>query len=92
PDIKSGVKWRRQHAERAALNAPIQGSAADVIREAMLKVEDMLAAEKLQTELLLQFHDELVFEAPAGEAEEAMDLIVKTMETAGSYLTVPLLV
>lgn len=92
PDINASIKWRRQHAERAALNAPIQGSAADVIREAMLKVEDMLAAEKLQTELLLQVHDELVFEAPADEAEEARDLIVKTMETAGSYLSVPLLV
>jgi DNA polymerase I len=67
PDIRSGNQGRRQGAERAAINAPMQGTAADLIKLAMIAVQGWLEASKLQTKLVMQVHDELVLEVPAGE-------------------------
>ena len=68
------------NAERAAINAPIQGGAADIIKLAMLDIDAALKATGLQTKMLLQVHDELVFEAPDSEVEQAVQIIKKTME------------
>src|SRR5688500_19390656 len=67
PDLTSDNRQRREMAERMALNAPIQGSAADVIKVAMLNVEKAIAAEGLTSRMLLQVHDELVLEVAPGE-------------------------
>jgi DNA polymerase-1 len=68
------------NAERAAINAPIQGGAADIIKLAMNKVEKLLAEQKTATRMLLQIHDELVLEAPDNEVEKAVELVRSTME------------
>ncbi len=75
PDLTSSNRQRREMAERAALNAPIQGSAADVIKVAMLDVETALAQQGLRSRMLLQVHDELVFEVAAGEREQLEALV-----------------
>lgn len=75
PDLTSSNRQRREMAERAALNAPIQGSAADVIKVAMLDVEAALARNGLRSRMLLQVHDELVFEVAAGEREQLEALV-----------------
>ena len=67
-------------AERAAINAPIQGGAADIIKMAMIRVQDLLKEGGFQTKMLLQVHDELIFEAPDAEVEKVKDLVKKTME------------
>src|SRR5690606_18814881 len=82
PAIHSKSAAERQFGERAAINAPIQGAAADIIRRAMMKMPGALKDAGLQTRMLLQVHDELVFEAPEVEAERAMAVIRKVMETA----------
>ncbi len=89
PDLTSSNRQRREMAERMALNAPIQGSAADIIKVAMLDVESALAAQGLRSRMLLQVHDELVFEIAAGEAE-AMDALVRDKMGHAVDLTVPL--
>jgi DNA polymerase-1 len=76
-------------AERMALNAPIQGSAADVIKVAMLAVDSSLAAAGLRSRMLLQVHDELVVEVAPGEFEQTRDLVCASMAGAAS-LRVPL--
>ena len=69
PEISSSNSSRRQGAERAAINAPMQGTAADIIKLAMIAVRDWLIREKLQSKLIMQVHDELVLEATACELE-----------------------
>tara|TARA_R110002096_G_scaffold436105_1_gene668162 strand:- start:185423 stop:188206 length:2784 start_codon:yes stop_codon:yes gene_type:complete len=77
---KNGM--RRSFGERAAINAPIQGSAADVIRRAMIKMPDALKNAGLSARMLLQVHDELVFEVPEDEVEKTIPVVRKTMENA----------
>lgn len=90
-DINSGNFVVRGHAERNAVNAPVQGSAADVVKMAMIKIDKELQEQNLQTKMLLQVHDELLFEAPIEEVETAKNLIKKEMESA-IETNVPLLV
>lgn len=90
-DINSNNFVVRGHAERNAVNAPVQGSAADVVKMAMIKIQKELEKEKLQTKMLLQVHDELVFEAPIEEIEVATNIIKMEMENA-IETQVPLLV
>ncbi|MGY2128102.1 DNA polymerase I [Blastococcus sp. SYSU DS0617] len=89
PDLTSDNGQRRQMAERMALNAPIQGSAADVIKVAMLNVEKAIAAEGLRSRMLLQVHDELVLEVAAGE-REALEGLVRREMAGAAELSVPL--
>jgi DNA polymerase-1 len=91
PAIKDRNPNMRGFAERAAINAPIQGGAADIIKRAMIRVHSALAESKLETRMLLQVHDELVFEAPLGEVDDAIALIRDKMESAAE-LSVPLTV
>jgi DNA polymerase I len=94
-EINSTNQGFRGGAERAAINAPIQGSAADVIRRAMIRVPDALAAKKLKARMLLQVHDELVFEAPDKETDAVCALARSVMEKAALpalELSVPLTV
>ena len=95
PAIHSKSGAERQFGERAAINAPIQGAAADIIRRAMIRMPGALADAGLSTRMLLQVHDELVFEAPQAEAERAIAVIKRTMEGAAEpavALSVPLVV
>ncbi|WP_448613061.1 DNA polymerase I [Modestobacter sp. URMC 112] len=89
PDLTSDNRQRREMAERMALNAPIQGSAADVIKVAMLNVERAIAAEGLSSRMLLQVHDELVLEVAPGE-REALETLVRREMAGAASLTVPL--
>ncbi len=82
PDIKSKQPARRSFVERAAINAPIQGTAADIIRRAMIRIPPALAAARLEAKMLLQVHDELIFEAPEGQAEETCAVVREVMERA----------
>ena len=89
PDLTSDNRQRREMAERMALNAPIQGSAADVIKVAMLAVDSSLAGAGLRSRMLLQVHDELLIEVAPGEYDEAHDLVCAAMGGAAA-LRVPL--
>ena len=89
PDLTSDNRQRREMAERMALNAPIQGSAADVIKVAMLAVDSALAAAGLGSRMLLQVHDELIIEVAPGELDAARDLVCAAMAGAAA-LRVPL--
>tara|TARA_R110002050_G_scaffold82286_5_gene176263 strand:- start:39560 stop:42502 length:2943 start_codon:yes stop_codon:yes gene_type:complete len=82
PEIKSPNAQVRAFNERAAINAPIQGSAADIIRRAMLRMEPALDAAGLKARMLLQVHDELIFEAAETDAEKIVPTIVEVMENA----------
>jgi DNA polymerase I len=89
PELDSTNRQVREAAERAALNAPIQGSAADIIKVAMIEVDAALAAAGLTSRMLLQVHDELLFEVAAGEREQLEELVRDKM--GGAYpLDVPL--
>lgn len=90
-DINSNNFVVRGHAERNAVNAPVQGSAADVVKMAMIKIDQQLNEQKLETKMLLQVHDELIFESPLEEVESASKLIKTEMESA-IETQVPLLV
>ncbi len=95
PAIRGKSVGERQFAERAAINAPIQGAAADVIRRAMIRMPAALKAAGLKARMLLQVHDELVFEAPEAEAETLCKVARHVMEHAAEpavALTVPLVV
>ena len=89
PDLTSDVRQRREMAERMALNAPIQGSAADIVKVAMLRVDAALRARGLTSRMLLQVHDELVLEVAPGELEAVREVVVDGMGGAVP-LTVPL--
>jgi DNA polymerase-1 len=95
PGIKDPNQARRAGAERQAINAPLQGAAADIIKRAMRRVPGALAQAGLKARMLLQVHDELVFEAPEGEAQATAALVRDVMEGAGAparELSVPLVV
>jgi DNA polymerase-1 len=89
PDLTSDNRQRREMAERMALNAPIQGSAADIIKVAMLNVDRAIREAGLASRMLLQVHDELVFEVAAGE-RAALESLVREQMAAAADLTVPL--
>lgn len=93
--ITSSNQAQRGFAERQAINAPIQGTAADIIKQAMVRMPAALTAKGLKTRMLLQVHDELIFECPEGETEAAIALVTQVMETAAKPtldLSVPLVV
>ena len=89
PDIKHSNFNLRKAAERIAYNTPIQGTAADIIKLAMVRVEERFAREGLKARLILQVHDELIAEAPEDEAERALSILREEMEGAAA-LSVPL--
>ena len=90
PELKSSNFNTRSFGERVALNAPIQGTAADIIKLAMIRVRDRLKAEGLEGRLVLQVHDELIVECPESEAETVCKLVEEEMEGVAA-LSVPLL-
>lgn len=89
PDLRSSNRQRREMAERAALNAPIQGSAADIVKIAMMNVVDALSEAGLKSRLLVQIHDELLLEVAPGEAT-ALEAIVRDKMATPVALSVPL--
>jgi len=89
PDLQSDNRQRREMAERMALNAPIQGSAADIIKVAMLKVEQAITGTGLKSRMLLQVHDELVLEVAPGESQ-SLESLVRSEMAAAADLAVPL--
>ncbi len=91
PDMHSRNPSARSFAERTAVNTPLQGSAADLIKVAMIRIDRILTERKLQTKMLLQVHDELVFEAPLEEVDEVKDLVKREMERVHEF-QIPLLV
>jgi DNA polymerase-1 len=91
PDINSSNRTRREFAERTAINTPIQGTAADIIKLAMIKVDHELKDAKLKAKMLLQIHDELVFEVPEKEVNKTEKLVKECMESV-MKLDVPLVV
>ncbi|HVC11618.1 MAG TPA: DNA polymerase, partial [Burkholderiales bacterium] len=91
PELASGSPARRQAAERAAINAPMQGTAADLIKLAMVAVQDWLERERLETRLIMQVHDELVLEVPERELE-AVEHHVRDKMQGVAALEVPLVV
>ncbi len=90
-ELKQGNFNQRKAAERAAMNMPIQGTAADLMKLAMVKVSRRFKEEKLEADILLQVHDEILLEVPCEEAEQAMAILKETMESVAK-LRVPLLV
>jgi DNA polymerase-1 len=82
PDIKASNASIRSFNERAAINARLQGTAADIIRRAMIRMEDALDAKKLSAQMLLQVHDELIFEVPEGEVAATLPVVQKVMQDA----------
>ena len=89
PDLTSDNRQRREMAERAALNAPIQGSAADIVKKAMIDVDSALSEQALASRILLQIHDELLIEIAPGEAE-AVEALLKEQMGGAAELSVPL--
>jgi DNA polymerase-1 len=93
PDIKASNASVRAFNERAAINARLQGTAADIIRRAMTRVEEALAEKKLSAQMLLQVHDELIFEVPDAEVEATLPVVQRVMQDApfpAVLLSVPL--
>jgi DNA polymerase-1 len=87
--INSRNRTEKMAAQRVAVNSAIQGSAADIVKQAMIDVGRALAENRMDSRLLLQVHDELIFEMPEGELERARELVKEKMERA-VQLTVPL--
>jgi DNA polymerase-1 len=90
PSIRDRNFAVRSRAEREAINMPIQGTASDIVKIAMIKVSRALAKEGLETQMIMQVHDELLFEGPKAEVEEASVIIKREMESAAT-LDVPLI-
>ena len=90
-EINAANGLRRKAAERAAINAPLQGSAADIIKKAMIDIDKIIANEMPQVKMIMQVHDELVFEAPADSIEFVKTKITNAMQTTVK-LSIPLLV
>ena len=91
PDIKAKNAMRRQHAERTAINAPMQGTAADIIKKAMIKVSDWLATQEFDAQMIMQVHDELVLEVKTEQLEAFSAKLKDIMENAAK-IDVPLIV
>jgi DNA polymerase-1 len=91
PEINSRNGQRRQYAERTAINAPMQGTAADIIKRAMISVDRALTAKKLDARVVMQVHDELVVEVAEKQADKIARLLHASMESAAE-LSVPLIV
>jgi DNA polymerase I len=91
PGIDDRNPARRAYAERQAINAPLQGGAADIIKRAMVRLPAALSEARLEARMLLQVHDELLFEAPVAETEATALLARRVMEGAAT-LSVPLVV
>ena len=91
PDIKAKNGQRRQHAERTAINAPMQGTAADIIKKAMIKVAEWLATDEFDAQMIMQVHDELVLEVKTEQLEAFSAKLKEIMEHAAE-LSVPLIV
>jgi DNA polymerase-1 len=89
PDIQSPTQAVRQASERMAINAPLQGTAADIIKVAMIGIQNWIEEEKFSTKMIMQVHDELVFEVPEGELSRALSMIREKMETVMD-LSIPL--
>jgi len=79
PDIQSANRMVREAGERMAINTPIQGSAADIIKLAMIKVNEALESEEFKSNMILQVHDELLFEGPETEMEKLRTMVIKQM-------------
>ncbi len=90
-DINSRNAVVRGHSERNAINAPIQGSAADVIKIAMIHIHEAMKLKEMQSKMVLQVHDELVFDVVDSEMEDLTQLVIEKMEKAVS-ISVPLVV
>ncbi|MEO0911057.1 MAG: DNA polymerase, partial [Pseudomonadota bacterium] len=93
PDIKASNPQMRAFNERAAINAPIQGSAADIIRRAMVRMDEALGKASLSARMLLQVHDELIFEVADDEVDKTIEVVADVMENAtmpSLQLSVPL--
>jgi len=88
-ELKSSNYNTRSFGERVAMNMPIQGTAADIIKLAMVKVSQILKERGLKTKLILQVHDELIFDVPKAEADEVVLLVHECMEQV-AHLSVPL--
>ena len=91
PDMLSRNPAARSFAERTAVNTPLQGTAADLIKLAMIRIAHLLEKEKMQSRMLLQVHDELVFEAPPAERDHLKELVKTEMQNVYE-LSVPLVV
>jgi DNA polymerase-1 len=89
PDIRAGNAQRRQYAERTAINAPMQGTAADLIKLAMIRIDRWLRDNGEPASMIMQVHDELVFEVPRDRVEAVREEVVALM-TADNPLDVPL--
>ena len=82
PEVRSANRMQRAQGERLAINTVVQGSAADMIKSAMVKIHKRIAAEELDLDLLIQVHDELVFECPRARADDYAEIICTEMEEA----------
>ena len=89
PEIKNANYMIRQQGERIALNTPVQGTSADIIKKSMIEIQEKLEEKNLKTKMIIQVHDELIFDCPNEEVEEVTNLITDIMENT-CKLTVPL--
>ena len=91
PDINGANHQRREFAKRVAINTPVQGTSADLIKTAMVRIDDYLEKHTIDANMILQIHDELLFEVAAGDAEKLAEQVKAIMEKALT-LDVPLVV